>query len=372
MIVKMRRHPFPFDETKEKVPAKRRDGAGQTARRGAARFCARCAGRLACLFVWTFLAVPALLSLSGCADETKVVLTTGMKEDEVFRIAEASCTLPEAMVYLTNLQNQYEAVYGEQIWDVKGSRESLEEGIKEQVLGELAQVKSMMLLAGQRGVVLDETEQQRAQAAADEYFASLNETEKALLGVERATVLQMYQEYALAAKVYRQIVEDVNPEISDDEARTITVQMIRMSERNAAEAVRQQAEEGADFETLAQENSEDPEITCSFGKGEKEAAIEKAAFNLGKDEISGVIAGTDGFYIIRCVSTFDEAQTLLNKEKIADERRNEAFNREYDTFVDSLVRQLNEELWDSVTLIRDDAVTTSGFFAVYERYFDSL
>ena len=41
----------------------------------------------------------------------------------------------------------------------------------------------------------------------------------------------MYGEYALAAKVYRQIVENVNPEISDDEARTITVEAIRVSDR---------------------------------------------------------------------------------------------------------------------------------------------
>ena len=30
----------------------------------------------------------------------------------------------------------------------------------------------------------------------------------------------------LADKVYRQIISDINPEISDDEARTITVQHI--------------------------------------------------------------------------------------------------------------------------------------------------
>ena len=36
----------------------------------------------------------------------------------------------------------------------------------------------------------------------------------------------MYEEYALAQKVYQQIIHDINPEISDDEARTIVVQHI--------------------------------------------------------------------------------------------------------------------------------------------------
>lgn len=351
-------------------PAGGRYGTEQTARFHAPLGIRRRAGRLVCLFFCMFFAGTAALTLSGCGDETKVVLTAGMKENEVFRIAEASCLLPEAMIYLTNLQNQYEAVYGSQIWEVQGSRESLEEGVKKQVLGELAQVKSMMLLAQHRGTALDETEQQRVQAAAAEYFSSLNETEKELLGADEALIGQMYQEYALAAKVYRQIVEGVNPEISDDEARTITVQVIRVSDRTEAEELWQKAEEGADFEALARENSEDDVISCSFGKGEKDPAVEKAAFNLGKDEISGVVDAEDGFYILRCVSTFDEAQTQLNKEKIANQRRNEAFNQEYDTFAASLVRQLNEPLWDSVTLIHDERVTTSGFFDVYDRYFE--
>ncbi len=371
MTLRMRRiFPLIWDKRKD-GPAEGRNHTGRTARHCAPRGILRRPGRSVCLLLWAILLVTAAFSLGGCGDETKVVLTTGMKENEVFRIADASCTLPEAMIYLTNLQNQYEEVYGAQIWEVEGSRESLEDGIKQQVLGELAQVKSMVLLAEQKGIGLDETEEQRVQAAAAEYFDSLNGTERTLLGADSALIGQMYREYALAEKVYRQIVEDVNPEISDDEARTITVQMIRISEKGAAEEVRQQAEEGADFEALAQENSEDSVITSSFGKGEKEAALEKAAFNLGKDEISGVVAGEDGYYIIKCINTFDEAQTQLNKEKIADERRNEAFSREYDTFVDSLVRQLNEELWDPVTLIHDEAVTTTGFFDVYERYFEA-
>ena len=43
-------------------------------------------------------------------------------------------------------------------------------------------------------------------------------------------ITKMYEEYALAEKVYQTIVENVNPEVSDDEARTITVDMIRVSD----------------------------------------------------------------------------------------------------------------------------------------------
>lgn len=310
--------------------------------------------------------------LTGCNADTKVVLTTGMKKDELFRIGDASCSLAEVMVYLTNMQNQYEAVYGEEIWSAKKEGESLEQEAKEQVLAELAQVKAMTLLAKQKEIALDEKEQERAVAAAKEYYSSLNEEEKTALGVDEETVRQMYLEYALAASVYQQIVEDVNPEISDDEARTITVLQIRMEDREEAQDVCDQAkEETADFESLAERYSEDRTISYSFGKGEVEASIEKAAFDLGKDEVSDVIEAQDGFYILKCISTFDEAQTQINKEKIANARRNEAFNKEYNTFVNSLVRQLNEELWSTVTFIHDENVTTDSFFTVYDEFFQA-
>ena len=162
------------------------------------------------------------------------------------------------------------------------------------------------------------------------------------------------------------------PEISDDEARTITVLAIRMEDEQEAQDVCLQAkEEGADFEALADAYSEDTVVSYSFGKGEMEEPIETAAFDLGKDEVSDVITAQDGYYILKCVSTFDEAQTQLNKEKIANQRRNEAFNQEYDSFVNSLVRRLNEELWNSVTMIHDENVTTDSFFAVYSKYFQT-
>lgn len=335
--------------------AGRKKGFGKAFTRAAAFFCA---------------AVMSMSFLAGCGKGTKVVLTAGLKKNEVFRIEGASCTLPEAMVYLTNLQNQYEAVYGSEIWTAKENRKSLEQEAKQQVLTELAQIKVMNLLAGQKGIGLDEKEQERASAAAKEYYSSLNETEITSLNVTEALLEKMYEEYALASKVYRQIVENVNPEISDDEARTITVEAIRVSDRTKAQKLCQTAkEEGTDFEALAQANSEDPFVTMSFGKGEVSEALEAAAFDLGKDEISGVVEDGDSFYILKCISTFDEAQTQANKEKILQQRRSEAFDSEYKTFESTLVRQLNEELWNSVTMIHHESVTTASFFEVYNTYF---
>jgi foldase protein PrsA len=333
-----------------------------------------------------------LLFLTGCGAEnaTKVVLTTGFKKDEIFRIEDASCMMPEIMVYLTNTQNQYESVYGKEIWETDLDGETLESNVKDTVLARIAQVKSMTLLAEQRGVVLNAVEQEQTSRAAKAYYESLSETEIQLLGVTQELLQAMYQEYALAQKVYRQIIHDINPEISDDEARTIVVQHIliktyttdgtgkRVEYTDASKAAAYEkaqeilaiALEGKqDFETLISKYSEDTNVSYSFGKGEMDPAFETAAFNLAGGEISQVIESQSGYHIIKCISTFDREQTDRNKVKIVEQRRKEVFGQEYDAFVETLTRKLNDELWQQVTFIHDTQVDTKEFFDIYDSYF---
>lgn len=337
-----------------------------------------------------------LLLLSGCMDSlkgSKVVLTTGFEKNEVFRIEDMSCTLPEAMVYLINTKNRYESVYGREIWNVSLDGVTLEENIKETVLAQLAQQKTMNLLARQNGVVLSEEEEARVMQAAETYFQSLSEEEKSTLQITVKDVEELYREYALARKVYQYIIKDINPEISDDEARTITVQYIyfrtcildgtgkkiEYSEeekqkilRKAEEVRFQLKNEEADFEELILKYSDSEEGTCSFGKGEKDQAFEDAAFNLETDEISDIVETPDGYYLIKCISTFNRTETDANKVKIVEKRREEVFGQEYEDFVAALTRNLNEDLWQSVSLAGTENITTSDFFDVFNKYFDGI
>lgn len=339
----------------------------------------------------TLLLVPVLClgGITACGS-AKVVFTTGFGDDQVFRIDSVVCTLPEVMVYLTNTQNQYENVYGVEVWNVALEDVTLEENVKEMVLAKIAQIKTMYLLAQSKDVELDEGEKVKVEQAAAEYFQSLGLEEAELLGVDQELILQLYTEYALADKVYQYIIQDVNPEISDDEARTITVQHIflrtyttdgrgsrvlytdevKETVYEKACEIREMALSGEqNFVDLASRYSEDPTLTYSFGKGEMDAAFENTAFALETDEISEVVESESGYHIIKCINTFDREQTDVNKLEIVEERRREVFGQEYDTFVEGLNSSLNEKLWQQVTFLHDENVTTTTFFDVYDRYF---
>lgn len=330
--------------------------------------------------------------LTGCGNEnagTKVVLTTGFEKDEVFRIETSACTLPELMVYLTNIQNRYESVYGSEIWDTNVDGVTLEQNVKDIALAQIARIKTMNLMAEKYEVELGDEEKALVENAANAYYSSLNGTEIEKMGVTVDTVSDLYTEFALAEKMYRYTIKDINPEISDDEARTITVQhiliktyaqdgtgqKIEYTKRAKDEAYREACEvlelakEGEDFDELIRRYSEDDQATYSFGKGEMDEAFETAAFNLGKDEISDIVETEYGYHIIKCLNTFDKEETDANKVKIVEQRKAEAFGQEYDAYVQTLTRNLNEELWNSVSFIHDENVTTQNFFDVYAEYF---
>ncbi len=333
--------------------------------------------------------------VSGCGDGgdigTKVVLTTGFDKDEIFRIETSSCSLPELMVYLTTIQNRYESVYGREIWETKADGVTLEENVKNIALAQIAQIKTMNLMAERYEVDLDDEEKAKAENAAQVYYESLGEREIELMGVSQKTIRLLYMELARAEKMYQYTIKDINPEISDDEARTITVQHILIktyaldgtgrkieytqeARKEAYERAREAlaaAKEDEDFDALIRRYSEDDKSTYSFGKGEMDEAFETAAFNLGTGEISDIVETEFGYHIIKCISTFDREETDANKVKIVEQRREEAFGQEYDAYVKTLTRNLNEELWKTVNFIHDENVKTQNFFEVYAEYFGS-
>jgi foldase protein PrsA len=306
----------------------------------------------------------------------QIVFVTELKEDEIFRIDRESCTMAEMMVYLTNTKNQYESVYGEQIWNISMDGYSLENRIKENVLAKIAQIKTMYLMALDRGVTLTEQEEQLVVNAASDYFNTLSETEIEAMQVDLTLIEKLYRQYAFANKVYQQIIGELDPEISDDEARIVTVNQIFL-EGKTEETAREANEIYAlallgedDFETLALTHSDLETITDSFGVGERETAIWQAAFELETEQVSPVIETQNGFYILKCVTTLQREETDTNKQRIAARRKKEVFGEDYDAFVSGLVRILNEEAWANVTFLQDERITTADFFACYARYFE--
>ncbi len=334
------------------------------------------------------------LLLSGCSLsdlDRKVVFTTGFSDDEVFRIEDVSCSLTEIMVYLVNTQMGYESTFGSDIWSKETDSGTVEDRLKDSVLAKVAQIKVMNLLAAENGIELDENEQELALKAASDYYGLLTEDERHLMNnVTEEEIAGIMREQALADKLYDYIIRDINPEISDDEARTITVEQIfvraysldesgnkvmfgegqRISAYDRIRQAQIKIWNGENFEDLVGIYNEADESIISFGKGEMDSAYEDAAFNLGTDEISGIVETADGYAIIKCISTFNREETEVNKVRIVEQRRRQVFGDQYDAFVRNLTKELNTRLWDSISLVEGSDLKAGSLIDTYSKYFN--
>lgn len=311
----------------------------------------------------------AALCWSGCNIGGKEVVITGEETSrEVFNIGGVSCDLTEVKVYLANYQNIYGKSYGIDLWEQDFKKKTLKNYVKDVTLSELTRIVCMDLLAAERGIVLTEEEINRTKEAATEYFGSLSEAEITYMEVTEEDIAKMYQDYALAKKVYDHLTVSIDEEVSDDEARIMEAMQIFVKDEVKAREAEAKLEAGEDFAAVASNYNQKPVIEIAVGRGELPEEVEEVAFELDNDEISSCIPVEDGYYFIKCKNKFNEELTDANKSNIVEAREEAAFYDVYESFVAGLSSMIDEDMWASVDLITDGSITTDSFFEIVEAY----
>ncbi len=311
------------------------------------------------------------LCLCGCHIGGKqVILTGGPGSQDVFRIGNSCCELTEAKVYLANFQNLYGKSYGIDLWEQSFQKDKLTAYVKEVALSEMAKIICMDLLADEQGVFLTEEELQAVKGAASTYYQSLSEAELDYTGASEANIVSMYEDYALAKKVYQSLTISVDAEVSDDEARIMEAMQIYVKAKSEAKEVKAKLKAGEDFAAIASNFNQKPAIEITFGRGELPPKVEEAAFELDNGEVSRCISTDDGYYFIQCINKFNVELTDANKSNIVEAREKAAFDDVYEAFVSGLSSNLNQDVWDGVTLVTDGSITTDSFFETIEGAMD--
>lgn len=311
-----------------------------------------------------------MLMLTGCnIGKTAVVFTTSLGSRDVFKIDSTVCSISEAKVYLCNYQNLYGSAYGVNLWEHDSGNSSLEEYVKNITISELTRVICMDELAKKQKVALTEEENKKAAAAAKTYYDSLTDDEIDYMDVSETALKGMYEDYALAQKLYTSLTEGVNEEVSDDEARIMEAMQIVVKDQATADKVQNDLNSGRDFTAVATDYNEGTSIAVTFGRGDMPKAVEEAAFNLENDQVSACIQTDGGYYFIKCVNKFNQELTDEHKLTIVKEREKEAFDDVYESFVAGLDSTMNTDLWEDVKVKPSDKITTNSFFEVYEQSF---
>ncbi|BCN28971.1 peptidylprolyl isomerase [Anaeromicropila herbilytica] len=272
----------------------------------------------------------------------------------------------EVSVYMQELKNNYEDQFGSSIWRFDlGNGKTFEEQAKQEVIDQIVQMKIMGLKAKELGVKLTQDEKDEIASEVRKYMSSISDKYIKEHAVTDELISKVYSDNYLASKVFDVATNNVDTNISNDEAKQITTWQIfiqtsgkdqndkevNLSEEEKKAALKKvkkllkEAKKTDDFYTLAEENTDAVDVEDTFGKGEKEKAVEDASFALKKGQMSDIVKGENGYYIIYCVSDNDEDATANKKEEIIAERQDKEFQSLYKKWSKDFKIAVNETMW---------------------------
>ncbi|CBK75627.1 PPIC-type PPIASE domain [Butyrivibrio fibrisolvens 16/4] len=310
------------------------------------------------------------LSFSACTFQDKTVyFDTSSGRSTVFKIGDMKCSKKEALLYLLNEKNIYGSVDGVNLWTSEFDTNTMTDSIKDLTIEHLTKVYVLNLYAKDQEITLTEKEEKACQDAAKEYYDSLNSSERSFTGVRKKDVVSAYEKYAIASKVYKELMDSVDEEVSEDEARVMEAFVLFVSDEKKAEEIQGMIDYGYTFERLAATYTELDSYQVTFARGEYSSDIDKVVFNLDTDEVSGAISADNGYYFFQCLDKYNEELSEENKKVIIEKRRKQVLDDIVTDLEEKYFSDMNVNLWDSIVFTDDTTdLESATFFATLNKY----
>lgn len=275
----------------------------------------------------------------------------------------------EVLFYMHQLRKKYEGTLGDEIWGIQiVEGEDFGQYALEEIQKMILEINIICLEAKEQNVVLDDDEKMEAKALAENYMSTLTTEEKKEAGFSVANVARVYEQNMLASKMYDVTTADVNTNISDEEAREVTIQYLKLitsgedksgnqiqmssqqreETKKTAQQLLQDAQETEDFKAFAQQNSDLAEVELTFGREDGPEDFVTQAFELTTGELSPVVETDSGYYILYCVSDFDREAVTAKKEEIIESSQQEAFMKAYEQWSSEYEVVISKPQWDTL------------------------
>ena len=324
--------------------------------------------------------------LVGCGNGASGTSGSSAAADPALTMEQGTITMDEARLYTYVMKSQYEAYYGNEIWNME-----VQEGVtfgdsmKAMITDELVQMLILSSQAEDYGVSLSEDDKTSVDEYVESFMTSVGEDVMEEEGITEDAVRSIVEKSTLAGYVYQAMMDAEEVELTDDEkaeATCIKVQHIlisttetvkqdeegnnvdmtdeeaeayRTSQKELAEEVLQKAQSGEDFKTLADEyTSENAGFEFSFDKNGYDPVnysymvepFYTAAWELGEGEISGLVESDYGYHIIKCISLNDEEATEAALSVLEDQRQSESLNEKLVAMIEEAEYTVSSE-WEA-------------------------
>lgn len=330
--------------------------------------------------------IPLLLSvvlsttmMSGCNVNSDTPLfgkIIGLNDKQVMRIEETICGKSEAAILTMNITNQYKKDFDGKIVDnLKISDMSFEDYVKVNARDELSVIYTLSALFDKNKLELTDDENERIEQAAQKYLETLTDNEKKYANADLDSVKALYTNYYKADKYYDNKTEGMAEEVSDEDARAIKVQYIFMDEsgednpQETLKHVKKQVENGyQDFIVQANKYSMSKETEVYLYKNKADKEWKKQAFELQENKLTDVIKEEEGYYLVKCISAYEEGETNKNKAKIIIQNKSSVVKSEYDDYIKNISKDFNTDVWNDISIPMSTDIKNADLFAIYDEY----
>lgn len=311
--------------------------------------------------------------LSGCSKKIKksVRLENGniTEKSIVMKVGETGVKYSEVRNYCYLLKCQYEGKFGDKLWKYKlRSGSTIGDEAKQEVVNMITQLKVIRATAEADKITLTNEENDEAVQEAEDLISSASEEDKKEYFLNVQALAELYKDNILANKMFYVATDDADIDISDDEAKQISIQYIEIitkgTDQNGtkinmdaatkkkafqrASKIYKEAKKAEDFQIFAEDNSDraDTELTCGKDTDKLDKEAVDAAFTLKKGQMSKVVEGESGYYIIYCVNDYDEDATYARKEEIIEERQTNMFKEKYSEWIAKNKVSISSKFWN--------------------------
>ena len=331
--------------------------------------------RLGCFVMAGILAMTGF-GMTACGDKEKEVSSekhsekTMWEEGSIVRIGDIQVDYREALLYLQSTKEEYEVMYGVDIWQYQLAEDgsTLGEWVKDQTLEQIIYMKIICSQAEELGISLNEDDWSNINEQTLEYMSHFAETDLILYGIDEEIVRQIYADNALALKVYESVTLNVVVKVPEEEARQRRYQSLNIKNYNEDELgnrvsltvlelievmdkvdeLFEKAQTTNDLYALAFANTEDDTyLDVTIGKGDLPEEIEAEVLAMQTGETK-MVKTPEEYYIFHCVSDYEEDATMEKKEELIAIEQEAEFLKLYQKWKEDTFVEVNEEIWKAI------------------------
>lgn len=318
--------------------------------------------------------VLAVNLLTGCAGKSKIGSSVKLENGEieensiVIKVGNTGVKYSEVLGYCYLLKEQYEGSFGSQIWDYKLDGEgTIGDEAKEEIINMITQLKVIGTTAEKEEVSLTNDEKDEALQKAEEIINSATDKDKKEYHLSIQGLSNLYEENALANKMFYIATDDADTEVSEEEARQVKLEYIEIvtkgttksgvqislndkeksAARERANELRSNAVKAESFLEFAKENTEAGKVEVTIGQdnAEFDSSVVTTAFSMKKGAVSPVIGTGSGYFILHCVDDNDEDATYARREEIIEERQTKMFKQKYKKWLGDYEVGISKSFW---------------------------